>query len=210
MIKDIKPLGYRNIALPVTAAAVMANILGVWLTFKGHVDAGMVCLIISGLMDMFDGPLARRQKRSEDEIIFGVELDSLADVINFGFVPPILLYASGLVQWFYLPFFLVYVLSALVRLAYFNVQAIRRIQAGETSKSFVGLPVTSIAASLPVAWLIAQLIKRPWSHALLILVLIVSAVLFISRVRVPKIPKRLYPVVVLLSIIIMIIYACRV
>lgn len=64
MIKHIKPLGYKNIALPITFAAVASNFIGVWFAFKGFVDAAMVCLILSGIFDMFDGPLARRQKIS--------------------------------------------------------------------------------------------------------------------------------------------------
>lgn len=210
MIKHIKPLGYKNIALPITFAAVASNFIGVWFAFKGFVDAAMVCLILSGIFDMFDGPLARRQKRSRDEIMFGVELDSLADVINFGFVPAALLYISGLRRWYYIPIFLMYILAAIVRLAYFNVSSINKIESGIVSVEFLGLPVTSAAASFPVAWLIVQWLPAIWGKILLSVIMLVSAILFVSPIRVPKIPKKFYPIVVVLGIILVTLYAFRI
>ena len=210
MTKHIRPLGYKNIALPITFAAVASNFMGVWFAFRGFVDAAMVCLILAGIFDMFDGPVARKQKRSHDETMFGIELDSLADVINFGFVPALLLYMSGLRRWFYVPFFFLYILSAIVRLAYFNVMAIKRLSDNTISRDFVGLPVTSSAASFPVAWLIAQWLPQPGGKILLSAVMLISAILFVSPIRVPKIRKKQYPIVILLGIILVIIYALRI
>jgi CDP-diacylglycerol--serine O-phosphatidyltransferase len=211
MTKHIRPLGYKNLALPITFAAVASNFMGVWFAFQGFVDAAMVCLILAGIFDMFDGPIARRQqKRSQDELMFGIELDSLADVINFGFVPALLLYMSGLRRWFYVPFFFLYILCAIVRLAYFNVRSIKRFSDSTIGYDFVGLPVTSAAASFPVAWLIAQLLPSPWGKILLTAVMLISAILFVSPIRVPKIRKKQYPIVILLGIILVIIYAFRI
>ncbi|HNZ62783.1 MAG TPA: CDP-alcohol phosphatidyltransferase family protein, partial [Bacillota bacterium] len=129
MKKKMLFLGFANRAMPVTFTAVVCGVLGMWLALCGRVDAGMICLMMAGVFDMFDGPIARGKKeRVPDEKRFGIELDSLADVINFGFVPPVVLYAFGLSQWYFIPIFLLYLLAGITRLAYFNVLAFRAVE----------------------------------------------------------------------------------
>ena len=65
MTKHIRPLGYKNIALPITFAAVASNFMGVWFAFRGFVDAAMVCLILAGIFDMFEDVYKRQRSGSE-------------------------------------------------------------------------------------------------------------------------------------------------
>ena len=52
---------------------------------NGHLHLGVMCLAISGLCDMFDGKIARTKKnRTEVEKRFGIQIDSLSDIVCFG------------------------------------------------------------------------------------------------------------------------------
>ncbi len=102
--------------------------------------------------DAFDGRVAR-MTRTQSE--FGVELDSLADVVSFGAAPALLAYKWALAPLGFLGFFLAFAFAACgaLRLARFNVLAHR----GEkgSSRFFVGLPIP-LAAGTIVALVIAH------------------------------------------------------
>ncbi len=200
-MKKINPfIGYNNLALPVTFAAVLSNIIGVGFALRGRVGIGMVCLVIAGICDLFDGPIARRQKeRNVDQIRYGIELDSLADVVNFGFVPALLLYANGMREWYFVPLYLFFIAAGIVRLAYFNVLAFHKAEEGKASTSFVGLPITSASGVLPVAWIISERMSSQGGNIFLSVIMLLSGLLFISSFKFPKIPKKYYWLVVLLA-----------
>ena len=75
----------------------------------------LVCLAISGLCDMFDGKVARTKKdRTEAEKRFGIQIDSLADIVCFGVSPAILCYRMGMRGLTGVGFLLFYVLAGLI------------------------------------------------------------------------------------------------
>lgn len=61
----------------------------------GNIGYAVICLMISGLCDMFDGPVARLKNRTTSEESYGVQIDALADIISFGIFPVVIGYASG-------------------------------------------------------------------------------------------------------------------
>jgi CDP-diacylglycerol--serine O-phosphatidyltransferase len=97
--------------------------------------------------DAFDGRVARMTKTQSD---FGVELDSLADVISFGAAPALLVYKWALAPLGFLGFFLSFAFAACgaLRLARFNVLAHRGDKG--SSRFFVGLPIPLAAGALSV------------------------------------------------------------
>src|SRR5947208_13843750 len=102
---------------------------------RGDFETAALLIGIAVALDMLDGRIARLTGTASD---FGVELDSLADVISFGVAPAILAFAWGLQplgRLGYAAGFL-YVSAAALRLARFNIQS-----AAVTDKRyFVGLP----------------------------------------------------------------------
>lgn len=112
----------------------------------------IICLIISGICDLFDGKVARMCKRTDQEKEFGVQIDSLADVIASLVFPAVILnqvcvdynihsliaFAVGVL----------YVLAGVTRLAWFNITTTGKMT------HFQGLPVTAIAIILPLLFLI--------------------------------------------------------
>jgi CDP-diacylglycerol---serine O-phosphatidyltransferase len=95
--------------------------------------------------DAFDGRVARMTKTQSD---FGVELDSLADVMSFGAAPALLSYKWALAPLGFLGFFLAFAFAACgaLRLARFNVLAHRGDKG--SSRFFVGLPIPLAAGTI--------------------------------------------------------------
>ena len=110
-----------------------------------QLNQAALAIFFAIFFDAFDGRVARMTKTQSD---FGVELDSLADVISFGAAPALLLYKWALAPLGFFGFFLSFAFAACgaLRLARFNVLAHR----GEkgSSRFFVGLPIPLAAGTI--------------------------------------------------------------
>jgi CDP-diacylglycerol--serine O-phosphatidyltransferase len=131
------------------------------------------------VLDMLDGRIARMTKTTS---AFGLEFDSLADVISFGVAPAVLAFAWGLselgrVGW---AAGFLYVTAAAVRLARFNIQSPVQLD----KRYFVGMPsppAAGIVASTVFAWPY-QLVDKAQAVAAVVVVL-VPALLMVSTIR---------------------------
>lgn len=140
-----------------------------------------LAIFFAGFFDMFDGRVARLTKTQSD---FGVQMDSLADVISFGVAPGILVYKWALQPLGPVGMFAAFAFTACgaIRLARFNVLAAR----GEgSSRYFVGLPIPAAAAML-VALVIAHhftLDAKVEAHRSVFALVLVLCFLMVSNVR---------------------------
>ena len=100
---------------------------------------------------MFDGKIARTKKdRTDDEKSFGIQIDSLCDIVCFGIFPIILGYKLGMCKFYSVVILAFYGLAGVIRLAYFNVmEAKRQSETSENRKYYQGLPITSMAVIMP-------------------------------------------------------------
>ena len=95
---------------------------GMLFSLNGCPKMAVVCLAVSGFCDMFDGKIARTKKnRTEVEKRFGIQIDSLADIICFGVAPSLIAYRMGMNHIVGIAILMFYVLAGLIRLAWFNV-----------------------------------------------------------------------------------------
>ena len=149
-----KFLGVYDYTVILTYMSLISSLLGITQAFSGHFPAAIICLAVSGLCDGFDGRVARVKKnRTEDEKAFGIQLDSLCDVVCFGVYPALLCYNMGMNGVLGLIIVCFFSLCAVIRLAFFNVLEGKRQQTeGGSTKSYHGLPVTSIAFILPLVY----------------------------------------------------------
>lgn len=86
-------LGIYDYTVVLTYVSLMVSIGGMMLSVNGHLNLAVLCLAISGLCDMFDGKIARTKKdRTEEEKCFGIQIDSLCDIVCFGVGPAIICY----------------------------------------------------------------------------------------------------------------------
>ena len=136
-------------------------------------------VLIAGVLDGLDGPIARFLKCSSD---FGAELDSLADFINFGATPALLCYFFTLHQWgrFGWAICLFFAMCSGLRLARFNIQRI--IGGGRPLPSYfsVGVPVTA-GSVLALAPIIYSFTFKQNSVLLQALCLVVTGIFMVSR-----------------------------
>ena len=120
-------IGFYNYTVILTYASLLISTVGICLSASGHPYAALFCLLASGICDMFDGKIARTRKQStEEEKRFGIQIDSLCDVICFGVLPACVGFslAASAPSYDRIAVWCVgglYILCALIRLAYFNV-----------------------------------------------------------------------------------------
>ena len=78
-------IGFYDYTVVLTYISFTSSIIGIFCAVTGHPKWAVFCLALSGLCDMFDGKIARTKKnRTEDEKQFGIQIDSLCDVVCFG------------------------------------------------------------------------------------------------------------------------------
>lgn len=156
-------IGVYNYTVLITYLSIVSACVGMTFSMNGNVKAAIFCLMFSGLCDMLDGPVARtRKNRTDTERKFGVQIDSLSDVIAFGVQPAVLLYCA--VQHAVPESYLTTVagvvaicllLCAVIRLAFFNVSEEERVQkeGNKRRTGYRGLPVTNVAFTVPLGFL---------------------------------------------------------
>ena len=115
-------IGYYNYTVVLTYISLASSVFGMTQAIHGRFKTAILCLAISGLCDMFDGKIARTKKdRTEDEKAFGIQIDSLCDVVCFGAFPALICYLLGVRGPIGIAAIILYCVNSVVRLAYFNV-----------------------------------------------------------------------------------------
>lgn len=183
-------IGFYNYTVILTYLSLAFAMVGIHLSFNGLYQWAFICLIMCGICDTFDGMVARSKKdRSEEEKKFGIQIDSLCDLIAFGVFPAILGYNVGLSSVGWLAIEICYVLAAVIRLAYFNVtEETRQAKTSEKRKYYQGLPVTTSAFILPFAFSLRYVIfGLDYLYGTLMLI---TGILFIVDFKVPKIKGK--------------------
>lgn len=131
-----------------TAASLFCGFFSVLRTLEEDFYAAALLILIAGFLDGIDGKIARYTNTSTR---FGVEFDSLADVISFGVAPGILVYAWALEpfgRFGWLAAFL-YVVCGAMRLGRFNIQV-----TNVESRYFSGLPIPAAAGLIATVILV--------------------------------------------------------
>ena len=181
-------IGYYNYTVILTYLGLASAVTGMVQALSGNYRVAVLLLIMCGFCDMFDGTVARTRERTPDEISFGAHIDSLCDVICFGAFPAILGYSFGICRSvFGLIAMIIYVLAAVIRLAYFDVQEMSRIQNDEGLREYyTGLPVTISALIVP-SLVILMALAGVQAATYYAFALIILAALFVSKLRIKKI-----------------------
>lgn len=181
-------IGFYNYTVILTYLSVLSAVVGISFAIQGNLFGAIVCLMISGACDMFDGTVAKTKQQSEMEKKFGIQIDALADLIAFGVFPAIIGYVLGLNRPYHFIILVVYILAALIRLAYFNVTEDELHQKeGKDRVHYDGLPVTTVAVLIPMFYCFRPVIGTNFSSAYGIFLVCVAAA-FVSKIKVKK-PK---------------------
>lgn len=178
-------IGCYNYSVILTYISLASSIIGMMLTLDEHTPYALVFLALSGLCDMFDGKIARAMKnRTEEEKRFGIQIDSLCDVVCFGAFPIILSYKLGMNNVIGIIILVFFGVASVIRLAFYNVKA-EEPQEADGVKYYYGLPITSIAIALPVIYMFRPLLKDNFYILVHITVLLIG-ILFITNFKLKK------------------------
>lgn len=206
----IKLIGVYDYTVLLTYLSLISSVFGMTQAIHGDYKAAIFCLAFSGACDAFDGRVARTKKnRTEDEKNFGIQLDSLCDVICFGVFPAMICYLLGVRGVIGLPIVFFYCLCAVIRLAFFNVlEGKRQKTEGGSNKVYRGLPVTSISFILPMAFWLQFLMSDMAFLVLLHVLLAVVGFLYILDFKLPK-PglKQIFMMIAAMGVTVAIIFA---
>ncbi|MBQ9119890.1 MAG: CDP-alcohol phosphatidyltransferase family protein [Lachnospiraceae bacterium] len=185
-------IGFYDYTVILTYIGLASSVFGMTQVFSGHYRTALLCLIISGACDMFDGKIARTKKnRTRQEKNFGIQIDSLCDLICFGMFPATI----GFSMTFGKPGHqilgtiaaILFVLGAVIRLGYFNVmEQERQEQTEECRKYYQGLPVTSVALLLPLVYIVCVYFDALPLASSYSIAMIIIALLFVLDIRVRK------------------------
>lgn len=197
-------LGKWNKSVILSYVGLGFSVLGIFLlSLHYKVKYAQVCLIFAGVCDMFDGTVARRCKRTKEEKEFGIQLDSLIDVISFIAFPIIILLSLKLNYIYALPIYVMYAVFGVARLAYFNITV---EDTNKSRKVYEGLPVTLAALIFPLIYLLSYVVKQNIFNIIYLLTMLVVSILFVTRFKISKPGKKLSALIILSAITVTILY----
>lgn len=181
-------IGFYNYSVILTYIGLISSVYGITQVFDGHEAIAYLCLLLSGVCDLFDGKIARSMKnRTDHEKVFGIQIDSLCDLVCFGVFPAVIGYHYNSVYPLRLIAAIMIVLGAVIRLGYFNVmEEERQRETSENRKEYQGLPVTSVAAALPLLFVGKHNIPPRIFPYVVHIFMIIIALLFVLKINVKK------------------------
>ena len=187
----IRMIGVYDYTVLATYLALLLGLGGIYAAFQARPLPAMLALMLAGLLDAFDGRIARTKKnRSEQEKRFGIQIDSLNDLVCFGVLPAAIGWSMGSERFWFLATMAFFVLCALIRLAYFNVsEEERQDKTNENRHYYLGVPVTASAFVMPLFYLLALYLDLSCA-AFYALGAFVLGVLYITPLHVRKIGLR--------------------
>lgn len=185
-------IGYWHYGVILTYISLLSGFASIICCALGYSLWGVFCLLLSGLCDAFDGAVAStRKNRSEADKVFGSQIDSLSDFVSFGVAPAMIGWSMGMKQWYFVVLLAVFVLNALVRLAYYNTDEYIKVKNNVTEKRhyYEGLPVTIISIDLPIIFMIARIFQKSYPlvcSLILSISFLAHAFLSVFRFKMPK------------------------
>lgn len=166
-----------------TMASLFAGFMGMLWAMEGRFDMTALAILVSCLFDGLDGKVARLTGTSSD---FGVQFDSLADLVAFGVTPAIMVYQWQLARFGRLGILAAFMLVACgaLRLARFNVMSGK---VATSKKFFIGLPIPAAGCMISLFFMFERYLPDDLAAAVvpracLVLVYALSF-LMVSRVR---------------------------
>jgi len=204
----MKPIiGFYGFWVYLTYASLISAMVGIFFAIYGYITYALICLMISGICDTLDGRVASLKSRTDREVGYGIQLDALADVVAFGALPAVIGFMigqeQGTVGTASKIIFAVYVLAALIRLAYFTVIEVELQGKKEKREYYEGLPVTIVALIIPVVYAVCTIFDFPLFPVYNVL-LAVIAIAFVARIKVYKPKGRMKVILCLIGVPILI------
>lgn len=160
-----------NKANILTFIGASCAIAGIYCCFVNRTDLSIIMLIMTGICDAFDGPIARRYTKAKD---YGSYLDSLADIVSSGVLVVCIGMALGFTSIIAFIVYTLFIICGITRLAYYGINSSKK-------KYFTGVPITTTAIVIPIIYLINRT-----NEVLFLSSLIVLSILFVTNIKIKK------------------------
>jgi CDP-diacylglycerol--serine O-phosphatidyltransferase len=196
----------------ITLLALCFGLTAIRLAIEAKLEWAVAAIVFAGLLDGIDGRVARMLKGTSR---FGAELDSLADFVNFGVAPALILYFWGLHELGHAGWIaaMVFAICAGLRLARFNVMIDDPNRPPWAANFFVGMPAPggAITVLLPIYVTFLGLPHLAFAAPLVLFYTLAIAFLMVSRLPVfsgKRVGKRVAPELVLpLFVVVVLVFA---
>lgn len=197
-------IGKWNKSVILTYIGVIISVVGIVLCFSLENGApfAMICLMLAGICDLFDGVVARKCERTQEEKAFGIELDSLADVVDFTALPIAVFLRTGLYKWYFVVIVCIFAVFSVARLAFFNISA----DSEAPVKYYRGLPVTFNALILPIFYLFSLFMSDTAFKVFFAFVVLAVSFLHVIDFKLPKPKGKAYIFFCVLAIVMLFVY----
>jgi len=162
-------------------AGLACTILAIYYSILGVYYAAMIGMIWAVAFDWADGMIARRIKgRTADDQTFGMQLDSLIDIVNYGVAPAILLLSYGNFDPLFLPGAFIILAASAIRLSYFNTFGL------SAGSNYTGLALDSNNIIIVFIFLFEVFFSTGLFTIILYLSCLTLAALNVSQIKTPK------------------------
>ncbi len=200
--RRFRPIPLRTLAPNlITLLALCAGLTAIRLAIEQKLEWAVAAIVFAALLDGIDGRVARMLKGTSR---FGAELDSLADFVNFGVAPALMLYFWGLAELGHVGWIaaMVFAICAGLRLARFNVMIDDPNRPAWAGNFFVGMPAPAgaITVLLPIYVYFLGMPRFAFVAPVTLIYTLAIAFLMVSRLPVfsgKRVGKRVAPEVVL-------------
>lgn len=147
-------IGFYDYTVVLTYVGMVCGFAGIIATINQAFTDAVYFMMFAGYCDMFDGAIASTKVRNPYEKHFGIQIDSLCDLISFGILPALFVYMISEKNVISGGVACLYVLCGLIRLAYYNVQEYERQKTTDQEReTYLGIPITMSAVIIPLGYL---------------------------------------------------------
>ena len=157
-----------------TFIGLACSIIGMYFCFLGKQYISIILLIFSGICDAFDGTFAKKMNKSLESNEYGIQLDSLVDIVSSGIFPIVICLSMGFTHIIDILIYTFFAICGITRLAYFNVNT------KNENNHFCGLPITCSTILLPIVYLITK------NEIAFMFCLLILSILFVSNIKIIK------------------------
>lgn len=162
-------------------AGLVCAVLGIYFAIIGLFLPALIALLWATVLDWSDGIVARRTaSRTDEQRAFGVQLDSLIDIVSFNVLPAVILLSYGDFRAYLIPGAILIVAAGALRLSYFNVFGLL------DDSRYMGLAVDNNAIALTLLFVFSDLFSFPVFVTLLYILIVGLAVMNVANIRTPK------------------------
>lgn len=178
-------IGYYSLANGLTMFGLLSSITSCFLAAKGNFKFAVYMLFLACICDMFDGKIARSTpNRTAQQQFYGVQLDSLCDVISFGVTPCFIAFSFGFDGVLDVIIYCIFVLCGTIRLAYFNT--LSNENPGKPCKTYRGIPIPISVSMVILLFLLTTFIPATATLWIFRVAYIATAIGFILNIKIKK------------------------